>query len=77
LVKGDNGEPAVVPGSGADKAGLRERDIILEVDGKKITSKNSLAKMIQIHEPGDKITLKVLRGKKTLKIEATLGEKTS
>ncbi len=70
-------EPAIVPGSGADKAGLREGDIILEVDGKKVTLRNSLAKIIRSHSPGDKIVLKVLRGDKTLILEATLGEKTS
>jgi serine protease Do len=78
IVKGESPqEPGVIPGSAADKAGLREGDIILEVDGQKITPQNSLAKVIQTHNPGDKIVLKILREKKELILEATLGEKTS
>lgn len=78
IVRGDNpGEKAVIPGSQAEKAGLREGDIILEVDGKKVTPQNSLAKIIQGYQPGDKILLQVLRGEKRLKIEAILGEKSS
>lgn len=70
-------EVAVVPGSGADEAGLREGDIILEVDGEEISLQNSLAKMIQEHKPGDTIVLRVLRGEQELIIEAVLGEMSS
>ena len=41
------GESPVVPGSSADKAGVKEWDIILECDGQKITTKNPLAKILQ------------------------------
>ncbi|MCX6789384.1 MAG: trypsin-like peptidase domain-containing protein [Candidatus Gribaldobacteria bacterium] len=77
IARGDKGEAAVTPGSAADKAGLKAGDIILEVDGVKITQSNSLSKMIRSHLPNDKITLKVLRGKEELTIEATLGEMSS
>lgn len=70
-------EPAIIPGSQAEKAGLREGDIILKFQGEKITVQNSLAKIIQSHNPGDKITLEILRGEKEIKIEAVLGEKSS
>jgi serine protease Do len=50
---------AVVPGSPADKAGLVENDIILEVDGQKITTKQSLASLIAKYKPGDRVTLKI------------------
>lgn len=74
IVKDDNGI-AVVPGSAADKAGIRENDIILEIDGKKITEKNNLSKIILSHKPGDKLNLKILRKGKEKKIEVTLQEK--
>jgi len=78
IVRGETvSEPAVVPGSGAEKAGLKEGDIILEVNKEKITPRNSLAKIIQNYNPGDKIILKVLRGEETMEIQATLGEKAS
>ena len=38
VLKGPNGEPAVTAGSAADKAGLRENDVILSINGEKITN---------------------------------------
>jgi len=75
VVRGDDpAEVAVMPGIAADKAGIVENDIILEIDGVKITQKNSLTKLILKHNVGDKIVLKVLhRGKEKI-IEAELGE---
>lgn len=78
LVPGDNpDEPAVVSGTAAAKAGLKEGDIILEIDGIKINQDNLLSNLVRAHVPGDKIMLKVLRGKKELTLELILGEKTS
>jgi S1-C subfamily serine protease len=76
LIVGGNSpsDLAVVPGSAADKAGLKENDIILELNGKKITQENSLAKMIQKFKPGDEVTLKVLSKGKEKIIKVVLGE---
>ncbi len=61
IVRGETvSELAVVPGSPADKAGLEENDIILEVDGIKLSQEQSLAKEVAKHQPGDTITLKIL-----------------
>ncbi|MFA4872940.1 MAG: trypsin-like peptidase domain-containing protein [Patescibacteria group bacterium] len=51
---------AIMPGSPADKAGLVENDIILELDGQKVDKDNSLARLIAEHSPGDTVTLKIL-----------------
>ena len=66
ILKGDDKEPAIVPGSPADKIGLKEGDIILEFNGEKITRENPLAKIIMKYYPGDKVNLKVLRNNKEL-----------
>ncbi|MBU4481490.1 trypsin-like peptidase domain-containing protein [Patescibacteria group bacterium] len=58
--KGGGGEPAVFPGSAAEKIGLKEGDTILEFAGEKITSENTLAKIIMKYNPGDKVVLKIL-----------------
>ena len=51
---------AVIPGSPADKAGIVENDIILEVDGVKIDQDNDLAQMIREKNVGETVNLLVL-----------------
>jgi serine protease Do len=75
IVRETLGEEAVVKGSAADKAGLKEYDIILELNGEKISSKNPLANIMQKYKIGDEIELKVLREGKEIKLKATLEEK--
>lgn len=63
----------------AGAAGLKNGDVIREVDGKKITDSSQLRLMISQTAPGTKVTLTVLRndsGKKSVekKISVTLGE---
>ena len=65
---------AVTPGSPADKAGLVENDIILEVGGKKVNSRNQLADLIAKYKPGDKIKLKVYHKGKVKDVEVQLGD---
>jgi serine protease Do len=73
IIRETFGEPAIIPNSSADKAGLKEYDIILEVDGQKITEDNTLSDILSTKNVGDEITLKILRdGKeigKKLKLE--------
>ncbi len=74
VVRGTNiGDVAVTPGSPAEKAGIKENDIILEIDGQKITTNNTLSKLILSHKVGDKVKLKVLREGKEIELEAELG----
>ena len=75
LITGDEGEPAITPGSAAETAGLKEGDIILEFAGEKITPENSLAKIIILYNPGDKVVLKILHGAAKINIPVTLGER--
>jgi len=75
IARGRNGESAVIPGSAAENAGLKEGDIILKFNGEKITTQNSLSKIIMKYKPGDKVNLEVLRNGKKISIEATLGER--
>jgi len=52
-------ELAVVPGSPADKAGILENDMILELNGEKIDEKNQLGDLISEQNVGDTVTLKI------------------
>jgi len=73
IVRGeDRSELAVVPGSPADKAGLEENDIILEVDGIKLTEDKSLAQIIKKKSIGDTVRLKVFHDGKERDVSVML-----
>ncbi len=61
--------------SPADKAGLREGDIILKIDGKDIEDSTKLHEILLEYSPGDKITLHIIRNKKIKQIELILGRR--
>lgn len=71
-INGTSNQSAIVPSSPAEKAGIKDKDIIVEINGKKLTSKNSLSAVINQQKIGDKITLKVIRDNKTINLNATL-----
>lgn len=76
IIKGSNdNEPAITPNSPAEKAGIKENDIILEADGQKIDKDHTLAKIVQNHNIGDTMRLKVLRDSKEMEIKVVLGER--
>ncbi|OHA32144.1 MAG: hypothetical protein A2928_00410 [Candidatus Taylorbacteria bacterium RIFCSPLOWO2_01_FULL_45_15b] len=65
-------ELAVVPNSPADKAGIVENDIILEIDGTKLDENHSLASIVRKKSIGDKISLRLLSKGKEKTILLTL-----
>ncbi len=75
VVRESLGEPAVVKDSAAEKAGLKEYDIILEANGKKITEENTLADILGELKVGQQLELKVLREGKEIILKAKLKEK--
>ena len=83
VLKGSKGEPAITSGSAADKAGIKVNDVILEVKPstgsdqawEKITKNNKLSDLIVKYNPGDKISLKILRDEKEINLDVTLGER--
>lgn len=76
VIRGEKvGDLAVIPGSAADKAGIQENDIILEIDGERITEDNPLSKIIMKHSVGDKISLKVLHKGEEIELRAVLEER--
>ncbi len=75
ITSGGNGS-AVESGSPADKAGLKEGDIITAVSGTKIDTNHPLIELIASHAPGETITLSVRRGDKDADIQVTLTTRT-
>ena len=75
IVGGGNiNSPAVVPDSAAAKAGLKEGDIILEINGQKINQDHSLAGLLKNYNPADTVKMKILSGGQEREITVTLGE---
>ena len=75
IVRESFGEPAVMKGSAADKAELKEYDIILEAGGEKITQDNTLADVLQKYKIGEEISFKVLREGKEINLKVKSEEK--
>lgn len=63
----------VVDGSPAQRAGLQAEDIIIKIDGDRITTDNDLARVISKKKVGDTITLVIWREGKEINLKTTIG----
>ena len=63
----------VVPGSAAQKAGLKVGDVVLRYNGKPVGASGELAALVGQSSPGDRVRLEVVREGKKREIPATLG----
>jgi S1-C subfamily serine protease len=61
-----------VPGSGAVEAGLREGDVIIEIEGTKIGSMDDVVSVLRRFKVGDRVTLVHKRGEETRTVEVEL-----
>lgn len=68
------GIPAVVKDSPADKAGLKMSDIVLSIDGKKLTQDDDLRSVVANKSIGDTLKLEVLRDGKKFEVSVKLEE---
>ena len=62
----------VIDGGAAEKAGMKNGDVILQIQGFPVNSKSELQEIISQHNPGDKISLTVSREGKQLDLSLTL-----
>lgn len=65
--------PAVVPGSPADEAGIREGDIIVRINGQAIDTDHPLDATLTEFAPGDTVTIELLRDGQPVTVQLTLG----
>lgn len=66
---------AVLPGSPADKAGLKEGDIILKVNEDMINADNTLTTILKKYNPGDTLKVSIFRNNAEVIVDVILGEK--
>ena len=62
----------VAPDSGAEQAGVKPEDVILEIEGKEVKSVRDLRAGLSGKKRGDRVRVKVKRGEETLELEVTL-----
>ncbi|MDO4666112.1 MAG: trypsin-like peptidase domain-containing protein [Actinomycetaceae bacterium] len=63
----------VLPGSAAEKAGIQKGDLILEIQGHKVASAVALLGYARWYNPGDEVTLKIVRQGKAQEVKVVLG----
>jgi serine protease Do len=65
---------AVTPGSPAERAGLKQGDVIVGFNGAPIADSNSLRNSVAGAAPGTEVTLTIIRDGKEQQVRVTLGE---
>jgi membrane-associated protease RseP (regulator of RpoE activity) len=65
----------VMPGSPAEKAGLKAGDVVLALGGKKVLNLQDLSYALGGHRPGDVVELQYLRGGQPQVVKVTLAER--
>lgn len=67
------GQDTVINGGPAEKAGVKEGDVITKVNDGQIDDKNSLTSLLGKHAVNDKVTLTIVRDGKTQTVDVVLG----
>lgn len=75
VVRESEHDYAVVPGSPAAKAGLKEKDIVLTLNAAKLDRDHPIQDFLEDLNVGDEIALSVLRDGKELSVKTTLAER--
>lgn len=68
---------AVEPGAAAAKAGIKPGDVVTKVDGKEVTSDQTLSYLVAHTPPGSRIPIELIREGKRLTVNATVGKRPS
>lgn len=67
----------VVVGSGADRAGIRQGDIIIKIEGKEVETRQEVLNFLMTLQAGKKITVDVNRDSKAVSFEAQMMDLTN
>jgi Do/DeqQ family serine protease len=65
---------SVVPGGAADRAGLKQGDVIVGLNGEKVADNNALRNRIAATRPGTKIAVDILRNGRPETVQATVDQ---
>ena len=65
----------VVPGGPGEKGGLREGDLIVSFNAEEVGSRRDLYTRLWRHEPGERLSIEVMRDNKVCHVEVTGGDR--
>lgn len=71
-VKSQDGEGAIRRGGSADKAGIKEGDIIVAINDVKIGSAGSVSSLVSEYMAGERVKITIIRGDREIELSATL-----
>lgn len=66
---------SVQPGQPADQAGMKDGDVIINIDGQDVADSDALLRIIAGKRPGTECTMKVVRDGETKTLKVTLGDR--
>ena len=64
----------ITPGEGAARAKMRVGDVIIVVDGHRVTTNDEVLSIVRRHQPGDKLSVTIQRGNAKKTLTVTLGD---
>jgi S1-C subfamily serine protease len=65
----------IVPGGPGDKGGLREGDLVVSIDAQQVSTRRELYTKLWSHEPGERLTLEVMRDNALKRLEVIGGDR--
>jgi putative serine protease PepD len=66
---------SVTPGGPAEGAGLKQGDVITEIEGQPVDDSSDIARLVNGKQPGDHLDLRVDRSGQDIRLGATLGNR--
>ena len=70
----DSDESAIIPGSPAEKAGIKNGDIITKIGDLSVGKQGGVSSLVSEYKPGDKIDITLIRGGSEQKVSANLSK---
>ena len=64
----------ITPGEGAARAKMKVGDVIIVVDGHRVTTNDDVLSIVRRHQPGDKLSVTIQRGNAKKTLTVTLGD---
>lgn len=72
VLPSESGQPSILKNSPAEKAGLKEKDIITKINDQPVNEKNSLTSLIGRYKVGEEVTVTIIRDGKERSVKVTL-----